>query len=284
MSDTSWHSPDYPELRSGPPWVMQEMIARQPELAPAILDATGPAAEVAALVRETVAIRLPVTVCGCGTSEHGALAVAALIATALPSDERWLVCARPALSALLEPAPGLCLAVSHDGGTRATLLALEAARREGARTAAITARPDAAVAGAAELVVPTPALDRSGCHTVAYVSAVLAGTAVAAALRLPGVASGAARRLLADALAAPGYERTATALARSRTVLTAGAGVDHVTARELALKIAEGARIPTVALELETAMHGQLVAHDGGDALVLVALSEHGRDRVARRA
>jgi hypothetical protein len=32
MADTSWHSDAYPELRPGPPWVMQEMIAAQPAL------------------------------------------------------------------------------------------------------------------------------------------------------------------------------------------------------------------------------------------------------------
>ena len=44
--------------------------------------------------------------------------------------------ARQALDAALDPrAGGICIAISHDGGTRATRLALEAARESGATTA-----------------------------------------------------------------------------------------------------------------------------------------------------
>jgi len=54
---------------------------------------------------------------------------------------------------------------------------------------------------------------------------------------------------------------------------------------ELALKIAEGARLPTVALELETVLHGQLAGHEPTDALILVAMTDHPeRERIARRA
>ena len=45
-------------------------------------------------------------------------------------------------------------------------------------------------------------------------------------------------------------------------VVVAGAGLDLITARELALKIAEGARIPTAAFQLETLLHGHLAGED----------------------
>jgi fructoselysine-6-P-deglycase FrlB-like protein len=68
-------------------------------------------------------------------------------------------------------------------------------------------------------------------------------------------------------------------------VLCAGPGVDLTTARELALKVAEGARLPTLALELETVLHGQLAGHERADALILVAITDHPeRARIARRA
>ena len=37
MSNPDWHTDVYPELRPGPPWVMQEMIAAQPALVEALL-------------------------------------------------------------------------------------------------------------------------------------------------------------------------------------------------------------------------------------------------------
>jgi glucosamine--fructose-6-phosphate aminotransferase (isomerizing) len=81
--------------------------------------------------------------------------------------------------------------------------------------------------------------------------------------------------------AAPIAER----LAGCRTLLCAGAGLDHVSARELALKIAEGARMPTLALELETVLHGQLAGDEPNDALILIAIGggPH-QDRLVRRA
>jgi glucosamine--fructose-6-phosphate aminotransferase (isomerizing) len=286
MADASWHTDDFPELRDGPPWVMQEMIDAQPELAEPIL--VDPSTAVAAIA-EDIAAALdagrPVTVVGCGTSEHGAHGVAALIAAAVAPGHRALVRARPSFAATLDPAAGLCLAVSHDGGTRATELAVKAARDAGARTAAITHDPTGTVATAAELVLVTPVHDASWCHTVAYTSALLAGAAIAALLGGGVVARpDAARDLLRAAIgvdAAPIAQR----LGDRRVVLCAGAGLDLITARELALKIAEGARLPTIPLELETVLHGQLAGHEAADALVLVVLDDTSDpERLTRRA
>jgi len=201
-----WHSSDFPELRAGPPWVMQEMMARQPELAAEILTPGDAAVAAVADAVRAAAAGEQVTVTGCGTSEHAAHGVAALLAAALPTAQRRHVRAVPALSATLEPQAGCCIAVSHDGGTRATLLALEAAGRAGARAAAITAKPDGAVPQAAEHAIVTPLRDRSWCHTVGYTSAIVAGAAVAARLGLTGVSPGAASRALADGLAVTGAD------------------------------------------------------------------------------
>ena len=139
MSDPGWHTDAYPELRPGPPWVMQEMIAAQPALVEALLNSPPPGTSAAA---EAIAAALehnhPVIVCGCGTSEHAAHGIAALLSAAAGPEQSALVQARPALSAALDPAPGVCLAVSHDGETRASTLALLAARATGAHTIAIT--------------------------------------------------------------------------------------------------------------------------------------------------
>jgi fructoselysine-6-P-deglycase FrlB-like protein len=66
-------------------------------------------------------------------------------------------------------------------------------------------------------------------------------------------------------------------------VVVAGAGVDLITARELALKVAEGARIPTATHQLETLLHGHLAGDDSSTAAVVVR-TEAGGGRVERRA
>jgi glutamine---fructose-6-phosphate transaminase (isomerizing) len=285
VADSSWHTDAYPELRPGPPWVMQEMIAAQPALAERML--AGPSPEAAATAGEiaaALAAGRPVTVTGCGTSEHAAHAIAALIVAAVTPERRALIRGRPALSAALDATDGVCLAVSHDGETRATALAATAAHRAGARTAAITHDPSSSVAAAADRVLVTPRHDDSWCHTIAYTSALLAGAAIAGHLGPAPAQPAAARELLRHATeldAAP----IAALLATSRVLLCAAAGIDQITGRELALKIAEGARMPTLALELETVLHGQLAGHEAGDALILTAIGDGGRqDRLARRA
>src|SRR5207249_199808 len=77
---------------------------------------------------------------------------------------------------------GLCVAVSHEGETAATIAALAAARRQGASTALVTARSSSRGARQADVVVDTPVMDRSWCHTVGYIAPVLAGGLIAAEL------------------------------------------------------------------------------------------------------
>jgi len=278
--DRAWLTDEYPELRAGPPWVMEEMILAERDLPAAILDGAGEeTAQVAAAIRDAVALSAPIVVTGCGTSEHGAMAVAALIADAMP--DAWVE-AREALDATVRPrAGGLCIGISHDGGTRATRLALDAAKRVGAVTAAVTAHPATSVPEAADYVVVTPFHDRSWCHTVAYVSAILAGAGIAgtgvSAARLTGAidAAVAARPRIAEA---------ARSIHGGRRILTAGLGADFVTARELALKIEEGARVPANAHRLETTLHGHLAGCDAGStALVRVALDPGGGPLAAER-
>jgi fructoselysine-6-P-deglycase FrlB-like protein len=143
----------------------------------------------------------------------------------------------------------------------------------------VTQDPSSAIAAACDHVLVTPLRDASWCHTVGYLSPLLAAATIAAALGAPGLDPADAR----DLVRAPaGFD--AAALADRRVVLCAGAGVDHVTARELALKLAEGARLATGALELETILHGQLAGQDAADGLVLVAIDDGEAERVARRA
>lgn len=282
----SWHTDDFPELRAARPWVMQEMIEAEPSLPLAMESALPAAREIATMVREAARQGEPVAVTGCGTSEHGAMAVAALLTAALRESGQAAarVASRQAFEAALDPWGGVCIAVSHDGATPATVLALEAARDAGARTAAVTAREGSAIAGAAGTVLLTPLIDRSWCHTVAYLSAILAGEAIAAALTGRQYPAVALSRYLDAASTIEGQAvALAETLSGSRVFVTCGVGADAITARELALKIEEAVRVPAVAYELETLLHGHLVAYDSRDAMLL-SLTAAQNPRVTRRA
>jgi glutamine---fructose-6-phosphate transaminase (isomerizing) len=277
--DRSWLTDEYPELRDGPPWVMEEMILAERALPEPILD--GAAAEAEA-VRRTVDAAAdagqPVVVTGCGTSEHGAMAIAEMLADALPHAR---IEARQALTAAIRPrAGGVCIAVSHEGGTRATTLALEAARNAGATTAAITARAGSAITKHADLVLTTPLVDRSWCHTVAYASAILAGAAIAG----EGAAAALTGSIESIYAIRPRLVVEAQRIGTGRRVVTTGFAADHVSARELALKIEEGARIPATAHQLETILHGHLAGCDADStAVVRFDLDPRGGEATASR-
>jgi fructoselysine-6-P-deglycase FrlB-like protein len=268
-----------PELRAGPPWVTEEMVAAQPALARALLDSPPDGlAAIAATLREAFEARLPVSVVGCGTSEHGAMAIAELVSEALGGGWPRAAVARQALDAAEDPQRGgVCIAVSHDGGTYATTLALEAAAGRGATTAVVTNAPSGSTAAAAEIVLTTPVHDDSWCHTVAYNSSILVGAALARELGMADIDGSAASELVRDTVGVD-----AAPLAGSERVLVAGAGLDYITARELALKLAEGARLETAALHLETLLHGHLAGEDASTGVVFV---DTARDsgRVGRR-
>jgi glutamine---fructose-6-phosphate transaminase (isomerizing) len=255
---------DQPELRTGPPWAMEEMIEAEPALVEPIL--TSPAAaEAGALVR---AASGPVVLTGCGTSEHAAMAGAEL----LGGGARAL----DAFEASLDPQDGgVLIGVSHEAGTPATLAALRAAAQRGARTVLITALPERAPDG--PLVVATPLRDRSWCHTVGYLSPLLALHAIAGGLDVEAV-----RRAVQDA-DRPALDAAAARLAGCEHLLAVGSGGDAVSARELALKIEEGAHLPVTPLGLEKLLHGHLPATDERTGLILLRFDpRHAPARDAR--
>src|SRR5947209_8599377 len=179
---------DYvPELRKQPPWLMEEMVAAEPSLVAPILGSTAPAGRIAELIKRAARDRSPIVVTGCGTSETAAMAVASLLAEAIKRSGTGfpMVHARQALEASEDPWPGgVCLGISHEGSTRATILAMEAARGVGAATVLITARAGSPAVAIADAVFVTPLIDRSWCHTVGYLSPILAGAAVACRRRI----------------------------------------------------------------------------------------------------
>jgi len=190
------------------------------------------------LAQVPTALRLPpgrFVAAGCGTSFHAAQT------TGTGLDSLELV--------LDPPDADLLILVSHEG---ATPLTLEAARAFPGPKWLVTGKPDGPIAALCEeVIVATPALEESYCHTASYTCAV----AALAALRgedvawLPGAV---AEALAADRLPVSEHER----------FLIAGSGRDWPTAQEAALKLREGAYVPVEAHLLEELLHGHLAAVD----------------------
>lgn len=294
-----WDYLPMPALRPGPPWAMAEMIAAEPALAARIvgrLVADGSAAALAAAVRDAATAGAPILVTGCGTSEHAALATAAVLGEALRAaglPGPGPVSVQAFELSLDPPAGGLVIGVSHEGGTAATMAALEAGRARGARTALITGSAGAPAAAGADPVLATVELDRSWCHTVGYVSPIVAASTAAALLGGGSPdAAGLADRLAqgieaAHATTSDGTrpdQRLGLAIADSRHLLVIGSGADRTSARELTLKVEEAAHVPSASRNLETFLHGHLPATGPETSLVLVLLERNGLAERTKRA
>jgi fructoselysine-6-P-deglycase FrlB-like protein len=289
-----WSASEQPSLRDGPPFHMTDMIAAEPHLARRILDrlqaAGSPASELARHVREALAAGRVVVLTGCGTSEHGAQGAGEILrdavrGTELPLRLGSIVAWQAFELALRAPSDALVIGISHEGGTPATNRALEAARAAGSRTALITAGSASPGAGLAEVVVTTGEMDQSWCHTVGYVSPLLAATAVASHLLGEFVDAGRVEALMTEASAdEAAAEQAAAAIADSDRLLVIASGADRVAGRELVLKVEEASWLPSAYRDLETFLHGHLPATDDRTGLVLVATDREAHEARAERA
>jgi glucosamine--fructose-6-phosphate aminotransferase (isomerizing) len=172
---------------------------------------------------------------GCGTSFHAAQTGGEAV---------------QALELVLEPErdADVLVAISHEGGTPLTLEAVEAWN---GRSWLITGAPESALAQAAdEVVIATPGIEESWCHTASYTAAV----AAVAALNGEDVS------WLPDAVAVE-LERPAEPSDHER-FLIAAAGRDWPTAQEAALKLREGPFLAAEAHQTEQLLHGHLAAVD----------------------
>ena len=191
---------------------------------------------------------------GCGTSYHAALASG----TAAQSLEVVLGNA---------PEADVLVAVSHEGGTRLTLEAVEAFAGE---TWLITGAPDSRLAKAVDhVVVATPEIEKSYCHTASYTCAVAAGRALDGE-DVGGLADAVAVELEATPLGASPHDRFAVI----------GAGRDLATVLEAVLKLREGARVAAESHHTEQLLHGHLAAIDPSVRCVVL----EGEGRAAQRA
>ncbi len=273
-----WEGSRMPPPRDAPPYLMTEMIAAEPAVAERIVrrlsggEGARAVDEVAGMVHDAVRRGRPVVTTGCGTSEHAAMAAAWLLADALEPGEQWLVRSRQALDVVRQPvAEGALIAISHEGGTWATNEALRAVRPEHVSRALVSVSDRSPGAALAEVVIQTGEQDQSWCHTVGYLSPLVAAAAVAARLGGRHLDGPSVRGLLEAAGGqSAAVESVAAGLASVTRIVTVGTGRDEPAARELALKIEEGVGLPARALQLETVRHGHLAACDEETGLVLV--------------
>jgi glucosamine--fructose-6-phosphate aminotransferase (isomerizing) len=193
---------------------------------------------------------------GCGTSFHaaqtGGFAVQALEAVLSPPEADVLV------------------AVSHEGGTAVTL---EAVRAFPGETWLVTGRASSPLADAVdEVVVVTPEIERSWCHTAGYTC----GVAGIEALHggdiswLPAAVEDALRQDVHPGL--------------PDRVLVVGAGRSWPTAQEAVLKLREGARVAAEAFETEQLLHGYLAAVEPGTRAFLLEGEGRAADRTQELA
>jgi glucosamine--fructose-6-phosphate aminotransferase (isomerizing) len=267
-----WAGSDFPAGRDGPPYAMTEMSAAEPALAERLVRrlTDDPAlGAVTAALESAAAEGRPIVTTGCGTSEHAAMIVAALLTDALDGATAWPMQALEV--ARRPPQDGVLVAVSHEGGTWATNEALTAAHAAGSTTALITVSDRSPGAALADHLLATGEQDQSWCHTVGYLSPVIVAAALAAELRESALDPVVVRAVLdaaSDQQAAA--DAAAAELARCNRLLIVGSGIDYPAARELALTVEEGARLPASALQLETIRHGHLAAVDERTGLVLI--------------
>ena len=190
---------------------------------------------------------------GCGTSFHaaqtGGFAVQALEAVLRPPHADIMVC------------------VSHEGGTELTI---EAERAFGGDVWLVTGNPGSEFAQQVdEVIVCTPEIERSWCHTASYTAA------VAAIAALHGDDISALPETVERAL-----QQDVEPFEESR-VLIVGAGRDWPTAQEAALKLREGAWVDATAYHTETILHGHLAAVDESVRAYVLQGEGRAEDRAA---
>ncbi|HYZ19339.1 MAG TPA: SIS domain-containing protein [Gaiellaceae bacterium] len=192
--------------------------------------------------------RRAVVLTGCGTSYHAARSVPPVDHTIDGGYRRtW---GEQALECVLRPPRAdLLVLVSHEGETRLTL---EAARAFDGPKWLVTGRAESPIAELCEdVIVATPELEQSYCHTASYTCAVAALGALFGE-DVSWLSAAVAGELAAEALPVSEHERW----------LVAGAGRDFATAQEAALKLREGAQVAAEAHHTEQILHGHLAAVD----------------------
>ena len=283
-----WESAPTPSWRAGPPYHMTDMIAAEPAVAKRTVErlaGAGPAADLAGAIRAALAAGEPVIVTGCGTSEHGAMAAVEILREAASGGrsrgrtDHQRAGVRAGARAAATRTRDRHLARGSDAA-RPTPHWQRPGRPARRPPSSRSARgsPAGALAG---IVVETGELDHGWCHTIGYLSPVVAAAAVGAHLSGRTLDAATVADLVADGTRdTAGAERIAARFADAAHLLVVASGADRPAGRELVLKVEEAAWLPSAYRDLETFLHGHLPATGEGTDLVLILTD---RDRRAER-
>jgi glucosamine--fructose-6-phosphate aminotransferase (isomerizing) len=217
-------------------------------------------------------------ICGRGSSSHAGIFLRYLFETRLGLP---VSASAPsvvtAFRAPLKLRDALFIVISQSGRSPDLVAATKSARAAGGRTIAIVNATASLVADAAEFVIPIEAGDE---HSVAATKTVIGSMAAGAALvaelndgvelkraldRLPGRLT---RALALD------WSCIADDLHRATAIFVAGRGLALGSVREIALKLSEALRLPSIGVSAAELQHGQRAALSSRTPLIMMRLMD----------
>jgi glucosamine--fructose-6-phosphate aminotransferase (isomerizing) len=217
-------------------------------------------------------------VCGRGSSGHAGVFLRYLIETRL----RLPVSASApsvvtAFRTPLKLRDALFIVISQSGRSPDLVAATRSARAAGARTIAIVNAAASPVANEAEFVIPVEAGDEhSIAATKTVIASMVAGAALIAELAGDDALRGAIDRLperLALALALD-WSCIADDLAGASAVFVAGRGLALGSVREIALKLSEILRLPSIGVSAAELQHGPRAALSARTPVIMMRLAD----------
>jgi glucosamine--fructose-6-phosphate aminotransferase (isomerizing) len=266
--------------RAGHPYHMHDAIYAQPGALRLLGRGNAESLEAAA---KRLAECERLILAGVGSSRHAALAAERLFASVAGFGHR--VRAHGAFQlAHAWPAPDATtgvVVVSHRATNRATHDVLARARAAGAPTVVITARDVESLPHADHMLRTVPA-EASQAHTIGYTTAVamlaLLAAAIASDEEIPRALEDVPDQV-ALLLGQQAWEEMAARFAGRRRYVFVGGGSDAATAFEGALKVSETSYLVASGSDCEEFLHGEWVAMESADLLVLIALPGPAHER-----
>jgi len=236
---------------------LSETIAAQGDLLEPVLSV--PIGDAAERIDGTARIWLV----GTGTSQHAA-ELGALMFDSETRDARWRSSATFCFDPPKLTGDDAVVVISHTTETAFARRARAHAIESGAQVVSITAQgrgwPEA---------VEAVAHERAETYTVSYLAALIVLARLAIAVGDPGFEQPQLAQL-PDRIRAAARAPAVLDTPPERLLVLAGVGPGAVTAREGALKLREGARLPAEGYEAEYLLHGTAVPLGPGDGMIAI--------------
>ncbi len=255
---------------------LRDEIGEQPDVVARLV---ARSAEIEAVAR---AVRVHhvehVVIAARGTSDHAAIYAQYLFGIRLRLP---VALAAPSIVSLyhVEPvfARSLVIGISQSGASPDVVSVVDAARRQGQPTIAITNEPGSALAQAAEHVIDLGAgPERAVAATKTYTAELAAIALLVAALGgedAPSAFAGIPAAIEAALATEDAAREAAAAHAAWRVCTVLGRGYEYATAREWALKLKELARVVADPYSAADFRHGPLALVERGYPVLAVATS-----------